>query len=234
LQTSKYVFHQIRQKLPMILSITSLKGGTGKSTLSINLAVCFAHMGYRVAIIDTDTNASAVHWSGLRAEDLPPVTVFGITEANALQKNIAKIGSDYDIILIDGRPSLSKLVSTIILLGDLVLIPVKPSGLDIWATEKFLEQYEQARVLKQGVAAYFVLNEFDEKMNLNKDSKDALGEFEIPTLEATVKSRVAYRESAVMGMGVYEYKDARAKAEMVALTAEVLQLLQHKAVKSAP
>lgn len=58
----------------MIISITNLKGGTGKSTVSTNLAVNFSHMEYRVCIVDTDTNGSSVHWSGLRPDDYPIIT----------------------------------------------------------------------------------------------------------------------------------------------------------------
>ena len=44
----------------MKIGITNLKGGVGKTTLSINLAVCFAHMGYKVCIVDTDTNQNSM------------------------------------------------------------------------------------------------------------------------------------------------------------------------------
>lgn len=209
----------------MIISVTSLKGGVGKSTIVQNLSVCFAHMGYKVAIIDTDTNASSVHWSGIREEGNPSIMVFGISDSNALRKNIQKIQNDYDIILIDGTPSLSKLVSTIILLGDIVLIPIRPSGLDLWATEKFIEKYEQAKTLKEEVNAFFVLNQYDENININKETKDVLDELEIKVLKTTVKSRIAYVEAVVQGIGVYEYKDRKAKEEMTRLTEEVLNLL---------
>ena len=210
----------------MIISITSLKGGVGKSTISQNLAVCFTHMGYRVAIIDTDTNASSVHWSGLRGEDRPRVTVMGITESNALRKNIRDIQEDYDIVIIDGTPSLSKLVSTIILLGDIVLIPIRPSGVDIWATEKFLDHYEQARTLKENIRAFFVLNEFDPKINLNREIRSVLEEMEIKTLSSTLKHRVAYEEVCVMGLGAYEYRDPKARKEVTQLTNEILDIIK--------
>ena len=90
----------------MIISVTSLKGGVGKSTISQNLAVCFAHMGYKVAIVDTDTNASSVHWSGIREEEMPQITVMGLTDNNALRKNIKQLQEDYDLIIIDGTPTM--------------------------------------------------------------------------------------------------------------------------------
>ena len=205
----------------MIISVTSLKGGVGKSTISQNLAVCFAHMGYRTAIIDTDTNASSVHWSGLREDDLPSITVLGLTESDALRKNIKQLQQDYDIILIDGRPSLSKLVTTIIMMGDLVLIPIRPSGFDIWATEKFIDNYEEAKALKGQVRAHFILNEYNEGINLNRDIKEALVELEIKPLKSSLRSRIAYGEASVMGIGVYEYKDTKAKKEITNLANEV-------------
>ena len=70
-------------------------------------------MGYRVAIVDTDTNASSVRWSGMREVE-PNITVIGLTDSEALRKNIQQLHKDYDLIVIDGTPSLSRLVSTII------------------------------------------------------------------------------------------------------------------------
>lgn len=210
----------------MIISITSLKGGVGKSTFATNIAVCLAHAGYKVAIIDTDTNASSVHWSGIRPEELPAIMVTGITDANALRKNINKIHQDYDIVIIDGTPSISKLVSTILIVGDIVLIPLKPSAFDIWAIEKFLEKYEQAKALREDIQAYFILNEYQESIVFDRSSQDALKELEIPIMETTVRTRVAYKEAIIGGMGVFEYRDKKAKKEMVKLTNEIIEVLK--------
>ena len=210
----------------MIISVTSLKGGVGKSTISQNMAVCFAHMGYKVAIIDTDLNASSVHWSGMRSEDLPNITVVGITEAEALRKNIKQLQKDYDLLLIDGTPSLSKLVSTIMVLGDIVIIPIRPGGFDIWATEKFIEKFDQAKAIKDNMKAFFVLNEYSDSINLNREIKEALNQLEIGVLKSTIKHRVAYSEAVFMGQGVFEYRDLKARIEMADLTNEVLEILK--------
>lgn len=206
----------------MIISITTLKGGTGKSTISQNLGVCFAEMGYRVVIVDTDLNGSSVHWSGLRPEESKSVPAFGLTTADALRKNIKELNTNYDVVIIDGTPSINRLVSTILLAGDIVLIPIRPSGLDIWATEKFLEKYEQAKTLKEGINAYFLLNMYDDRMSFNRESKEVLEEMGIPTLSTTIKNRIAYPEATASGLGVYEYSDSKAKKEMVELTKEIL------------
>jgi chromosome partitioning protein len=72
----------------MIISITSLKGGVGKSTIAQNLSVGFAHSGYKTCIVDADTNQSALRWSGLRDVALPLYSVFGIPDGSTLTANL--------------------------------------------------------------------------------------------------------------------------------------------------
>jgi chromosome partitioning protein len=211
----------------MILSITSLKGGVGKSTVSQNLAVCFAHAGYKVCIFDVDTNQSAIHWSGLRPDNAPPIPVFGQPDGIELSKNVKLMNKEYDIVIIDGTPSLNKITSKIILLADLLLIPVLASGLDVWAAKPFLERYKDAVIEKEtAIPAYFLLNQYQSHTNLAKEVKEVLEETEIPILETTIKSRTAYREAVIKGLGVVEYKDEKAKAETVALFNELTNIIQ--------
>lgn len=206
----------------MIISVTSLKGGVGKSTIAQNLAVCLAHTGYKVCIVDADTNQSSLRWSSLRSDQLPAIAVYGLPDGKMLSSNIKHLNNDYEIVIIDGTPSLSKVTSKILLLGDLILVPILPSGLDIWATEQFLERYEDAKEQKeQDIPAFFILNQFNGSINLSKEVKDLLEELDIKTLESSIKNRVAYKQAVIAGEGVYEYKDPKAKTEMVNLTNEI-------------
>lgn len=213
----------------MIISVTSLKGGVGKSTLSQNLAVCFKHMGYDVAVIDTDTNESSLQWADIRArnEEAEGIPTIACSRPDALRENVKQLNTKYEIIIIDGKPSLERIASTIIVVADLVLIPIYPSALDMWATEKFLETYEQAKDLKGGkLPAYFILNNFNAQHKFSQESKEALEDYDLGILSTTIKSRVAYKEAVVDGLGVYEYNNPKAKEEMIQLTNEVLQILQ--------
>lgn len=207
----------------MIISVTSLKGGTGKSTITQNLAVCYAHMDYRVCIIDTDSNNSCVRWSGLRPEEYPHITVVSMPDAKALRNNINSIHKDYDLVLIDGTPHLSELASSLILVSDLVISPVKPSALDLWATELFLEKFENTRLLKDQIKAFFLLNQYKATTNLSKEAEDAIGEFGLPILKSKLSDRVAFSEAVIQGIGVLEYRDQKAKDEMISLANEILE-----------
>ncbi|NDU99228.1 ParA family partition ATPase [Spirosoma terrae] len=205
----------------MIISVTSLKGGVGKSTIAQNLAVCFAHSKYTVCIVDVDTNQSALRWSGLRDEDLPAVPVYGLTDGMELSKNIKHLNQNHEIVIIDGTPSLSQVTSKIILLADLLIIPILPSGLDIWATEKFIDRYRDAEQQKEEtIPAYFLINQ-NQTTNLSKEVKEVLEATGISVFNSSLRNRIAYREAVIKGLGVFEFKDEKAKAEMVELFKEV-------------
>ena len=210
----------------MIISVTNLKGGCGKTTLSTNLAVAFAKQGKSICLIDTDLGqASALEWAGLRAEQTPHIQVMGkkltqiTTDANELAKT-------YDIVLIDGSPQLEELADRTILASDIIIIPTKPSLQDFRSTEEFLKRYNKVRALKQttglDVVAYTVLNEANTKTNIFKDIENAIKELEVEML-CTISNRVSYRDAFAYGLGVVEYEDKKAKAEIEALAASVLQ-----------
>lgn len=210
----------------MIISVTSLKGGVGKSTITQNLAVCFAQSGYKVCIADADANQSALRWSSLRDETLPAVPAFGTPE-KTLSTNIKQLAKDYEIVLIDGTPTLDRITSKIIVLADLLLVPILPSGLDIWATEQFLQRYEDAQVEKESpIPARFILNRYKPNTNMSKEVKEVLHDTPIGVCEATLKDRTVYAEAVIKGVGVYEYKDEKAKAEMIELYNEVFAIMK--------
>ena len=205
----------------MIISVTSLKGGVGKSTVAQNLAVCFAHSQYSVCIVDVDTNQSALRWSGLRDEELPAVPVYGLTDGMELSKNIKHLNQSHEIVIIDGTPSLSQVTSKIILLADLLIIPILPSGLDIWASEKFIDRYRDAEQQKEEtIPAYFLINQ-NQTTNLSREVKEVLEATGISVFNSSLRNRIAYREAVIKGLGVFEYKDEKAKAEMVELFKDV-------------
>lgn len=214
----------------MKIGITNLKGGTGKTTLSINLAVCFAHMGYRTCIVDTDTNQNSSQWYGARDKG-PEVLVVGVIDSNALSKAVEKLNSQYDIIIMDGTPNLGVMNTRVMMTSDLLIIPIRPGPNDFRAMADFVDRINQVKETKPNTAAYFLVNEFDERKTAHKTVKNALQEnFELPILETLIKSRTVYGEATLMGNGVYEHDDEKAKAEMVALTNEVLGLAEKHSI----
>lgn len=214
----------------MIISVTNLKGGVGKTTLTTNLAVAFQMRGYKVCIVDTDLGQkSAMEWSGNRDESLPRLPVFGIG-IKQLNKEVEALEADYNIVFIDGSPQLSELADRTILCSDIVLIPVLPGIYDFRAFENFLTRYEQVKGLKEAqgaeIKAFVILNRYLEKSNVSKEIKEALEEYDVKIMDAKIASRVAYIDTATNGMGVLEYKDPKAKAEISQIADELEEAIK--------
>jgi chromosome partitioning protein len=217
----------------MKTGITNLKGGVGKTTISLNLAVCFAHMGYKVCIVDTDTNQNSLQWLGVRDAVLPDILVAGSTGPKAINKVADNLHTSHDIVILDGTPNLSEMTTRIMMASDLLLIPTRPGAHDFRAMNEFIERYNQVKDLKEDIPAYFLINEYNERINIHKTIKDSLKKhYETPVLKTVIKSRTAYGEANMLGMGVYEYADRQAKQEMVMLTKEIISVAtKHKFIK---
>lgn len=215
----------------MRIGITNLKGGVGKTTISINLAVCLAHAGYKVCIVDTDINQTSLKWYGVRDESLPEVSVLGAVDAKALNKAVDKLHETHDVVIIDGTPSLSEMTTRIIVASDLLIIPIRPGANDFRTMDEFLHRYEAVKELKHEIPAYFLLNEYSERINVHKTIRQTLLQhYGFPALQTVIKSRAAYVETCMMGTGVIEYSDDLAKEEMSALTQEIISLSKKKSL----
>lgn len=196
--------------------------------ISQNLAVCLAHMGYRVCIVDTDETHATEKWSAAREEDLPPILVVSVLESDALGKTVKQLHLTNEVVIIDGTPSLSEMVTRIILVSDILLIPIRPGASDFRTMGEFHERYKRAKEYREHIPAYFILNEYTDNLNIHQAVRSTLeSTFEdIPIMATSLRSRVAYAEAATNGTGVYEHVDQKAKQEMIGLTNDVLQAAQ--------
>jgi chromosome partitioning protein len=131
--------------------------------------------------------------------------------------------AQHDIVILDGTPNLSEMTTRIMISSDLLIIPTRPGAHDFRAMNDFIERYNQVKAVKQDIPAWFLINEYNGRINIHKTIKDSLSEqYRLPLLKTVIKSRTAYGEANMLGMGVYEYTDRQAKREMVQLTKEIL------------
>jgi chromosome partitioning protein len=213
----------------MVIAVTNLKGGVGKTTITINLAVGFALRGKTVCIVDTDLGQkSSMEWAGNRDESRPKIPVYGVM-VKQITKEVAELSKKYDVVLIDGTPQLNEVADRTIIASDLILIPLSASMFDFRGFQNFLERYVQMKEMKEAnggnVEARILLNRIEKNRNVTKQIEEELKEYELPVLASKISYRVAYVESAIEGLGVMEFKDPKAKAEMNTLVDELTELM---------
>lgn len=185
-----------------IFSIANQKGGTGKTTLSMNFAAGLAKKG-RVLIIDADPQGSAGQWCSLSSDERPfPVSVIAV--GGNLAREVERFSKDYDFIVIDCPPTLeTDTMSLALKVSEAILIPVLPSPVDLWASIRLADAIEHAKIRNRKLRSFIVVNQLEPRSALSNAMKEALDEFDIPALKGGVRRRAIYRTAAVEGASVY-------------------------------
>ena len=205
-----------------VIAVVNQKGGTGKTTLALNLAAGLARRA-PTAVIDADPQRSISQWiaMGADANDLPAVTQIGTAPAAA----IASLKQNHRYVVVDCPPAVQgPVMEAVMASADLVLIPVLPSPLDLWASVEMAALVGQARQKNRALQAYLVLNQVEARNALSRVMQQAVAEFDVPLLQAGIQRRAAYRSAAVEGVSVYALgkRGLQAVADIEAIIEELL------------
>ncbi len=197
-----------------IISLIAQKGGSGKSTLSLNLAYCFAN-GLRVGLMDTDVQGSILNMKNTTSD----ITILTINDLPTIRTR------QFDIVVIDTPPYVSNNLDAILDVSDFVLIPVKPSYVDVMAVKPVCDILFQKQKNKSSFVARIILNMIKPRTSVNHDIKYLLNSMPVPMMTSTVSERVAFIRSFIGG-GVFEGEDERAINEIVDVAEEITELLK--------
>ncbi len=163
--------------------------------------------------------------SKLNDSSLDSLTVISSNKEGALKKFIEQQKANYDYIIIDGAPEVTRVMSTSIATSDLVLVPLAPSGLDFWASESTADMVLQRQDISH-TKGYFVFNRYPtRKTLLGGDLQDVVDNHEMPAMKTKIYDRVAYPDSLTQGSSALEWHDKKAKDEMVSLVKEIKEAL---------
>ncbi len=208
-----------------IITVAQQKGGAGKTTLAAHLALAWAAAGRRVAVVDIDPQASLSAWFGLRrqrrGEQAAAIEVAAITgwRVNA---EVERRARSHDIVLIDSPPHAATEARLAVRAASLVLVPVQPSPMDLWATRATLELARAERV-----PALVVLNRVPPRANLTETMIGEFAALGVPIARAQIGNRVALAASLADGAGILEAAPgSRAAEEIAALAAEILGCIE--------
>ncbi|MEF3046362.1 ParA family partition ATPase [Pseudotabrizicola sp. L79] len=204
-----------------VITVAQQKGGSGKTTLAINLAVEFARQGMKIALLDTDPQGSLGRWFMTRREALgDPGLDLSTASAWGVSYECEKLRKTNDLVIVDTPPKVDADLRPALREADLVLIPVATSQVDLWATDGVLDL-----VARENRRPYVVLNRVKPNTNLAREIAEAAEKLSA-VAKTTLGQRVAYAETLGKGLAVVEAGKSAASAEVQALAAEVALLLQ--------
>ena len=198
-----------------VISLTSFKGGVGKSTLAVNLAGALA-LNASTLLIDEDPLRSCHQWASQNGRLPMPVLLPDEVEGSALS------ASRYLLVDTEGRPKLEDL-SDLISSSAWTLIPCGTSGLEIDGTLRLIDALRSTDTELEKVKV--VITKAPPVGTVGQQARDALREAEIPVANSVVRSYVAHQKAAELGVLVKDVPDPRAAqawADVLELAMEVV------------
>jgi chromosome partitioning protein len=203
-----------------VITIAQQKGGAGKTTLAAHLTVAWAAAA-RVAAIDIDPQGSLSQWVALRRERRGEA--LGFTHSRLagwrLADEVDRLARSHDILVIDSPPHAETEAKIAVRVASLVVVPLQPSPIDVWATRPTLEL---ARLERRPVL--LVLNRLPSRARLTAEMAQGAAGYGVAVAQAALGNRVAFAASMALGQGVTEAEpDSAAAQEIAALAREILE-----------
>lgn len=214
-----------------VIAMLNPKGGVGKTTLSIHLSDALARMKNRVLLVDSDPQGSARDWENANEDGNPLFTVIGADQAKTLERSVSAMRPDYDWIVIDGAAKLENMTAAGIVCADLVIIPVQPSGLDVWACQPMIETLKSRQMIMGGTPlAYFVASRVKTGTRAGREIKKISAELEVDFLPGAIHDRTGttgYSSATTLGKTVFDLDPSGDAAhEVRVLTKRIVELLK--------
>lgn len=206
------------------IAVANQKGGTGKTTLALNLAAGLQRRG-NTLVLDADPQASISQWAAMSGDSGHLPAVQAVVQDDVLAR-IAQGTRGHRYVVIDCPPTLqTAMVGDVLNSVDVLLVPIQPSPVDLWASMDIAAAVRNARQRNPQLKAFVVLNQLDSRNALSRFMHEALAELEFSTLRAGLARRAAYRSAAVEGTSVYGlgHRGKAAAREVEALIEELLQ-----------
>ena len=207
----------------MIVALANTKGGVGKTTLAVNLAVALSLAGRSVLLVDADEQATASTFTDIRTEERAngePGYAAVRLSGGAVRTQTLQLSKHYQDTIIDvgGRDTAG--LRAALTTADVALIPLQPRSFDLWALDHMRELVAEARGFNPELRALAVLNAADPAGSDNEDTSAAVSAVDgIDYLEAPIIRRKAFANAASSGESVLEHRprDFKAAEELHAL-----------------
>lgn len=215
------------KQIKMILTVGNTKGGVGKTSLTLNLAISQLLAGRKVWLIDGDRQGTASIAISIRSQSpaLPALQCDKLPDGKELRAQLSSRGKQFDDVVIDAGGRDSSALRAALVLSDAVLIPFAPRSLDLWALTDMSQLVSEAQAINPQLRALAVLSMADTTGRDNQEAIDALQDFPLLTyVPAPILRRKSVANASGLGLSVLEHKpkDLKAITELQCLSNMVL------------
>ena len=200
------------------ISFICQKGGTGKTTLALNIAVEAMRRGLTVAVIDLDPQPSACTWSDLRKDGKGPIVIDAKPARLAAAVETARASGDLDLLVIDTGGRTEEGAFAAAKAADLVVMPLQPSAVDL----KSVPATQNLIAMAGAGDALAVLMRVKSFGTRHFETVDGLEAINVPVCETTIGERVAFQDAYAAGLAVSEYEPDSKGAREIALATDEL------------
>ena len=213
----------------MIVTVGNTKGGVGKTTLALNIAIARALAGKEVWLIDGDRQGTAQTAISIRAEagQAPGIACATYPDGTTLRAQVQQQRDKYDDIIIDAGGRDSTALRAALVLSDVLVVPFQPRSYDVWALNDIAALVDEARSVRDGLRAVAILNCADPGETSIDNIEAAQAVSGVPQFEylaTPIRRRKAFANAAGQGMSVLEKSgDKKATEEMSALIAALFK-----------
>lgn len=178
----------------MLVAFANTKGGVGKSTLAVHLAVWLHDHGFKTALLDTDKQRSSSAWI---AEAEPQITIAVADAPEECLEAARELSQSHDFVVGDGAAGVDDLSRTLLLLADLALLPISPSILDLRSVQQATGILRFAQGINRGRPdGRLVLNKMRTRDTISRELRVAATELGVQVATNVIRDLQAYRDAA--------------------------------------
>ena len=201
----------------MIYTVGNTKGGVGKTTLAVNLAIARALAGRDVWLIDGDRQGTAQMAISIRADagHTPSIACASYPDGAILRAQVKHQAAKFEDIIIDAGGRDSTALRAALVLTDVLIIPFQPRSYDVWALNDMAVLIDEARSVRDGLRAVAILNCADSgDVSIdNAEAAEAVADYpQLEYLATPIRRRKSFANAAGQGLSVLEFKPTDKKA----------------------